>query len=114
MPMAPSVPCAHSPDAISESKAWLARGLEQANKVDVIYALSQAWCTSNQDADFDILEKYLQNLKPEEMILVRAASVDINSARRGGSISSDAVTWGLALVAGGQFLLAYAQPAQPV
>eukprot|EP00878_Enallax_costatus_P019218 GHUV01020271.1.p1 GENE.GHUV01020271.1~~GHUV01020271.1.p1 ORF type:complete len:138 (+),score=14.72 GHUV01020271.1:206-619(+) len=42
-----------------------------ANKVDVIYALSQAWCKSKDDSDFDLLEKYLNNLKPEECILVR-------------------------------------------
>ncbi len=41
----------------------------------MIYALSQAWCNSNQDGDFDLLEKYLQNLKPEEMILVRGAAL---------------------------------------
>lgn len=41
-----------------------------ANKVDVIYALSQAWCKSKEDGDFDLLEKYLNNLKPEECILV--------------------------------------------
>ena len=37
-------------------------------------ALSQAWCTSNSDEDFDMLEKYIRNLKPEEMILVRGAT----------------------------------------
>lgn len=41
-----------------------------ANKVDVIYALSQAWCTSKEDADFELLEKYLDGLKPDECILV--------------------------------------------
>jgi hypothetical protein len=30
----------------------------------------QAWCSSNSDADFDMLEKYLSSLKPEETILV--------------------------------------------
>ncbi len=42
-----------------------------ANKVDVIYALSQAWCNSNSDQDFELLESYLSALKPEETILVR-------------------------------------------
>jgi hypothetical protein len=49
----------------------------QANKVDVIYALSQAWCTSTSDEDFQLLEKYLTSLKPEETILVRASKVQI-------------------------------------
>jgi len=44
-----------------------------ANKVDVIYALSQAWCNSNEDTDFELLEKYLNGLKPEEMILVASS-----------------------------------------
>eukprot|EP00879_Flechtneria_rotunda_P019395 GHRR01020372.1.p1 GENE.GHRR01020372.1~~GHRR01020372.1.p1 ORF type:complete len:416 (+),score=77.29 GHRR01020372.1:187-1434(+) len=44
-----------------------------ANKVDVIYALSQAWCKSKDNGDFDLLEKYLDNLKPEECILVASA-----------------------------------------
>ena len=42
-----------------------------ARKVDVIYALAQAWCSSNDDGDFEMLEKYLSSLKPEETILVR-------------------------------------------
>lgn len=44
-----------------------------ANKVDVIYALSQTWCSSKEDADFELLKKYLDGLKPDECILVRAA-----------------------------------------
>ncbi|WIA14756.1 hypothetical protein OEZ85_003241 [Tetradesmus obliquus] len=44
-----------------------------ANKVDVIYALSQAWCKSKDDGDFELLEKYLGNLKPEECILVASS-----------------------------------------
>eukprot|EP00798_Chlamydomonas_sp_ICE-L_P009929 gene9929-7799_t len=44
-----------------------------ANKVDVVYALSQAWCTSHSDDDFELLETYLSKLKPEEMILVSSA-----------------------------------------
>lgn len=42
-----------------------------ARKVDVIYALAQAWTSSNDDGDFEMLEKYLSALKPEETILVR-------------------------------------------
>ena len=45
-----------------------------ARKVDVIYALAQAWCSSNDDGDFDMLEKYLSSLKPEETILVNDRS----------------------------------------
>jgi len=41
--------------------------------VDVIYALSQAWCSSNEDSDFELLEKYLAGLKPEEAILVASS-----------------------------------------
>eukprot|EP00877_Chromochloris_zofingiensis_P014491 jgi/Chrzof1/9296/UNPLg00263.t1_PEPC1[v5.2] len=44
-----------------------------ANKVDVIYALSQSWCDSKSDEDFDALEKYLAELKPEESILVASS-----------------------------------------
>jgi len=44
-----------------------------ANKVDVIYALSQAWCNSNSDQDFDLLNSYLSSLKPEESILVASS-----------------------------------------
>ncbi|KAJ9513857.1 hypothetical protein QJQ45_020938 [Haematococcus lacustris] len=32
-----------------------------------------AWCTSNSDSDFDLLEKYLSSLKPEETILVASS-----------------------------------------
>ena len=41
-----------------------------ASKVDIIYALSQAWCQGKADTEFDLLEKYLSELKPEESILV--------------------------------------------
>ncbi|KAI8473664.1 MAG: PEPCase 1 [Monoraphidium minutum] len=44
-----------------------------AAKVDVIYALSQAWCKSRGDGDFEILERYLTDLKPEELILVASS-----------------------------------------
>ncbi|GFR48761.1 hypothetical protein Agub_g10581 [Astrephomene gubernaculifera] len=44
-----------------------------AAKVDVIYALSQAWCTSQSDSDFELLVKYVSDLKPEERILVASS-----------------------------------------
>ncbi|KAL6776785.1 PEPCL1 [Auxenochlorella protothecoides x Auxenochlorella symbiontica] len=44
-----------------------------ANKVDVIFALSQAWCMSESDDDFDMLVKRLESLKPDEHILVASA-----------------------------------------
>jgi len=44
-----------------------------ANKVDVIYALSQAWCSSRSEDDFSLLEKYLSDLKPDERILVASS-----------------------------------------
>ncbi|KAF5835589.1 phosphoenolpyruvate carboxylase [Dunaliella salina] len=44
-----------------------------AKKVDVIYALSQAWTSSNENTDFELLEKYLSSLKPEETILVASS-----------------------------------------
>lgn len=44
-----------------------------ANKVDVIYALSQAWCSSADNEDFELLEKRLADLKPDERILVTSA-----------------------------------------
>eukprot|EP00191_Tetraselmis_sp_GSL018_P019798 CAMPEP_0177591956 /NCGR_PEP_ID=MMETSP0419_2-20121207/8289_1 /TAXON_ID=582737 /ORGANISM="Tetraselmis sp., Strain GSL018" /LENGTH=977 /DNA_ID=CAMNT_0019082763 /DNA_START=149 /DNA_END=3082 /DNA_ORIENTATION=- len=50
---------------------------EVANKVDIIFALSQAW-TNTPDRDkkhkeLKMLEDYLQDLEPEEMILVSSA-----------------------------------------
>lgn len=44
-----------------------------ASKVDVIYALSQAWTVSKSEGDFKLLEKYLDDLKPEETILVASS-----------------------------------------
>lgn len=44
-----------------------------ANKVDVIFALAQAWCLSESDSDFELLEKRLEALTPDESILVRGA-----------------------------------------
>ncbi|MEW5318243.1 MAG: hypothetical protein WDW38_009481 [Sanguina aurantia] len=64
-----------------------------AKKVDEIYSLSQAWCTSDTEEDFDALEKYLADLKPDESILVASAfshmlnlhnlSEDVDSAEQG-------------------------------
>jgi phosphoenolpyruvate carboxylase len=44
-----------------------------ANKVDVIFALAQAWCLSESDSDFELLEKRLEALTPDESILVASA-----------------------------------------
>ena len=41
-----------------------------ATKVDVIYALSQAWCMTESDVDFEMLQKRLSDLNPDELILV--------------------------------------------
>ena len=41
-----------------------------ATKVDVIYALSQAWCMSESDLDFEMLQRRLSDLNPDELILV--------------------------------------------
>ena len=45
-----------------------------ANKVDIIFALSQAWTNSAQRdtkaKELGMLENYLSELEPEEMILV--------------------------------------------
>lgn len=56
-----------------------------ANKVDVIFALSQAWCMSESDDDFDMLVKRLETLKPDEHILV---------GRRGSGASYCLDLWG--------------------
>lgn len=41
-----------------------------ASKLDVIYALSASWGESESSEDFEMLEKKLTALKPEELILV--------------------------------------------
>ncbi|QDZ20230.1 phosphoenolpyruvate carboxylase [Chloropicon primus] len=41
-----------------------------ANKAEVVFALSQAWCSSKDPEEFDELEKYLGNLTPEEHLMV--------------------------------------------
>ena len=46
-----------------------------ASKVDVIYALSQAWVMTESDADFEMLEKRLSDLNPDELILVCNAAI---------------------------------------
>ena len=44
---------------------------ELAPKIDVIFALSEAWCLSESDEDFKRLGDTLEALAPEELILVR-------------------------------------------
>jgi phosphoenolpyruvate carboxylase len=61
---------------------------EVANKVDIIFALSQSW-TNSPDRDkkhkeLKMLEDYLVDLDPEEMILVRFPSrIVLSFSRRG-------------------------------
>ena len=43
-----------------------------ATKLDVVYALSSAWSLSESDADFEMLEKRLNDLSPDELIMVPA------------------------------------------
>ena len=45
-----------------------------ADKIDTIYALSLAWCRTESDHDFQLLEKCLADLNPDELILVRHAA----------------------------------------
>ena len=70
--------------------------LRAAAQVDVIYALSQAWCTSHSDSDFQLLVKYIMDLKPEERILVRGRARQRAKARVGSraSIGSAGTTSG--------------------
>lgn len=42
-----------------------------AHKVDIVYALAQAWCYSESERDFEMLEARIKDLQPHEMILVR-------------------------------------------
>eukprot|EP00887_Chlorella_sp_A99_P005836 scaffold1.g5836.t1 len=44
-----------------------------ADKLAIIFALSQAWCMSEADADFEMLEQRLAALAPNERILVASA-----------------------------------------
>lgn len=41
-----------------------------AAKVDVVFALSSAWVMTESDSDFEMLEKRLSDLNPDELILV--------------------------------------------
>ena len=41
-----------------------------ANKAEVVFALSQAWCSSKDADEFNELEKYLVNLNPEESLMI--------------------------------------------
>jgi hypothetical protein len=56
--------------------------------------MPQAWCKSKEDGDFELLEKYLDNLKPEECILVRNIffACDRSSSLDGSSRSSSSGT----------------------
>ena len=44
--------------------------IKVASKLDVIYALSASWGESEAQEDFEMLEKKLTALKPDELILV--------------------------------------------
>jgi hypothetical protein len=46
-----------------------------------IYALSQAWCSSSSEEEFQALESYLMRLKPEETILVGGPAAPIGPQR---------------------------------
>lgn len=41
-------------------------------KFDTILELAEGWCVSMEQKDFDVLEQTLEELKPDEAILVRA------------------------------------------
>lgn len=41
-------------------------------KFDKILELAEVWCTSMEQKDFDVLEQTLEELKPDEQILVRS------------------------------------------
>lgn len=44
-----------------------------ASKVDVVFALSSAWVMTESGTDFEMLERRLSDLNPDEMILVSSA-----------------------------------------
>lgn len=69
-----------------------------AHKVDIVYALAQAWCYSESERDFEMLEARIKDLQPHEMILVRDEGVS---------------TCALVLSTAGQRIQPHAQPAQP-
>ena len=52
-----------------------------ASKVDVVFALSSAWVMSESDSDFEMLEKRLSDLNPDELILVTARIVSFQLCR---------------------------------
>ena len=43
-------------------------------KFDNILELAEVWCGSMEQKDFDVLEQTLEDLKPDEQILVRCAA----------------------------------------
>lgn len=45
---------------------------ELASKSMAVFELSEMYCTSHSKEDFDNLENYLEDLKPNEAIMVRA------------------------------------------
>ena len=46
---------------------------ELAAKLGRVFTLSTTWCKSNTQEDFDELEVFLEELRPEEGILVRSS-----------------------------------------
>ena len=66
--------------------------LQLANKVDVIFALAQAWCMSESDADFEMLEKRLEALTPDESILVREDGVALFPKSSAGCLGTGTPT----------------------
>ncbi|KAK9845098.1 hypothetical protein WJX74_010567 [Apatococcus lobatus] len=46
---------------------------ELAHKINVIYALSRSWVFSETPGDFEMLQKRLEDLNPDELILVSSA-----------------------------------------
>ena len=53
-----------------------------ANTLLLVIDLADAWCKSGEQEDFDKLEECLENLKPDETILVRMPAA---AARRSSS-----------------------------
>lgn len=74
-----NTPCQHTQALLREDDNLLRQTFftilrhhhpELTTKVDVIYALAQAWCYSESESDFEMLDKRLTDLKPDEAILV--------------------------------------------
>ena len=40
------------------------------DKLDVVFALAKAWVSSGSDDDFEVLEKYMERLKPDEALML--------------------------------------------